>query len=79
MGMRQFVAGLHAAGQYYVPIVDSNIYAPNPENASDAYEPWSRGAELGTFIRDPTTGGESPCVLLYVYEYLLTQPRLLPR
>lgn len=55
-GMRDFVAELHANGQHYVPIVDSNIYAPNPSNESDAYEPWQRGAALGTFIRDPTTG-----------------------
>ncbi|KAK5125415.1 hypothetical protein LTR85_000524 [Meristemomyces frigidus] len=54
--MRAFVAGLHANGQHYVPIVDSNIYAPNPDNASDAYAPFERAAALGTFIRDPTTG-----------------------
>ncbi|KAI7460361.1 putative alpha-glucosidase AgdA [Hortaea werneckii] len=53
--IEDFLAGLHADNQYYVPIVDSNIYAPNPQNASDAYDPYSRGAELGTFIRDPTT------------------------
>jgi alpha-glucosidase len=54
---RAWIESLHANNQYYVPIIDSNIYAPNPTNESDAYEPWSRGAELGTFIRDPTTGG----------------------
>lgn len=49
--MRAFIAGLHANGQHYVPIIDANIYVPNPTNASDAYGPWSRGAELGLFIR----------------------------
>ena len=31
-----FLARLHADGQHYVPIVDSAIYVPNPNNASDA-------------------------------------------
>lgn len=47
---------MHANGQHYVPIVDSNIYAPNPYNASDAYEPWERANAMSAFIRDPTTG-----------------------
>ncbi|KAI9696289.1 MAG: hypothetical protein M1820_008212 [Bogoriella megaspora] len=51
-----FLARLHAAGQHYVPIVDSNIYRPNPANASDAYEPFERGAALGAFIRSPSSG-----------------------
>ncbi|WPG98450.1 Hypothetical protein R9X50_00124000 [Acrodontium crateriforme] len=55
-GMREFIGSLHANGQHYVPIVDSNVYAPNPDNASDAYEPWTRANEQGLFIRDPTTG-----------------------
>ncbi|GAB7358215.1 hypothetical protein MBLNU230_g0367t1 [Neophaeotheca triangularis] len=53
--MQEFLAALKAGGQYYVPIVDSNIYAPNPANASDAYETFQRGAELEAYIRDPTT------------------------
>ncbi|TKA83915.1 hypothetical protein B0A55_00179 [Friedmanniomyces simplex] len=55
-GIQAFIASLHADGQHYVPIVDSNIYVPNPDNASDAYAPFERGAALGTYIRDPTTG-----------------------
>lgn len=51
---QEFLARLHAAGQHYVPIIDSNIYVPNPENASDAYEPFTRGAALGAFIRQPS-------------------------
>nr|POF15174.1 alpha-glucosidase [Quercus suber] len=53
---KTFIENLEANGQHYVPIVDSNIYAPNPDNASDAYAPWTRGAELGLYIRDPSTG-----------------------
>ncbi|KAK4985984.1 hypothetical protein LTR66_008016 [Elasticomyces elasticus] len=53
---QEFLARLHAAGQHYVPIIDSNIYAENPSNASDAYEPFQRGAAMGAFIRNPGTG-----------------------
>lgn len=53
---QEFIGRLHAAGQHYVPIIDSNIYRPNPENASDAYEPFERGASLNAFIRNPDTG-----------------------
>lgn len=52
----KFIESLHANGQYYIPIIDSNIYVPNPDNASDAYAPFERGASLQTYIRDPTTG-----------------------
>lgn len=57
-----FLAKLHAAGQHYVPIVDSNVYIPNPDNSSDAYEPFQRGAAMSAFIRQPSgdffLGGE---------------------
>ena len=48
-----FLKRIHAAGQHYVPIVDSNIYAPNPSNASDSYATYARGAAMGAFIRNP--------------------------
>lgn len=32
----KFLARLHERGQHYVPMVDSAIYIPNPNNASDA-------------------------------------------
>ncbi|CAN9381530.1 unnamed protein product [Alternaria alternata] len=51
-----FIERLHANGQYYVPIIDSNIYVSNPNNASDTYAPFENGAYLETYIRDPTTG-----------------------
>jgi len=49
---QDFLRRLHAAGQHYVPIVDANIYAPNPTNGSDTYAPFTRGAELNAFIRN---------------------------
>lgn len=51
-----FIEQLHANGQHYVPIIDSNIYVSNPDNASDSYPTWERGASLQTYIRDPSTG-----------------------
>jgi alpha-glucosidase len=46
----QFLSQLHANGQHYIPIVDSAIYVPNPENASDAYPPFNRGNESNAFM-----------------------------
>lgn len=31
-----FLDKLHRSGRHYVPIIDSAIYIPNPNNASDA-------------------------------------------
>ncbi|KAK0253659.1 hypothetical protein LTS09_011237 [Friedmanniomyces endolithicus] len=49
---KAFLDRLHANGQYYMPILDPNIYVPNPANASDAYPTYDRGAELQAYIRD---------------------------
>lgn len=43
---------LHANGQYYMPILDPNVYVPNPANASDAYEVYDRGAAVNAYIRN---------------------------
>ena len=48
----EFLDRLHANGQYYLPILDPNIHVPNPGNASDAYTPYNRGAELEAYIRN---------------------------
>ena len=32
-----FLSNLHAGGRHYIPIIDSAIYVPNPNNASDKY------------------------------------------
>jgi len=50
---QQFLSRLHANGQHYIPIVDSAIYRPNPENASDAYDTYTRGADLDVYMRNP--------------------------
>ena len=49
----EFLNRLHANKQHYVPIVDAAIYAPNPENASDAYPPYDRGLEANAFLMNP--------------------------
>lgn len=48
----RFLGKLHANHQHYVPIVDSAIYAPNPENASDAYPTFDRGVQADAFMYD---------------------------
>src|ERR1051326_7466604 len=50
---QKFPAELHANGQHYVPIIDSAIYVPNPQNASDAYETFNRGNDSGVFMLNP--------------------------
>lgn len=30
-----FLSRLHASGRHYIPIIDSAIYVPNPNNGSD--------------------------------------------
>jgi alpha-glucosidase len=49
----EFIARLHANNQRYVPIVDSAIYAPNPDDPRDAYPPYDRGIEAGAFVLNP--------------------------
>lgn len=47
-----FLDRLHANGQYYMPILDPNVYIPNPSNASDAYEVYNRGAAVNAYLRN---------------------------
>ncbi|PWY87204.1 extracellular alpha-glucosidase aglu [Aspergillus sclerotioniger CBS 115572] len=49
----EFLSDLHDSGRYYVPIVDSALYIPNPENASDAYPTYDRGAADDVFLKNP--------------------------
>lgn len=48
-----FLQRLHDNGQHYIPIVDSAIYAPNPENASDAYETFDNGMKVNAYLLNP--------------------------
>ena len=49
----KFLNSLHASGRHYVHIVDSAIYDPNPKNASDAYDTYTRGHEANAFLLNP--------------------------
>jgi len=49
----KFLSQLHANGQHYIPIVDSAIYVPNPQNQSDAYPIFNRGNETNSFMLNP--------------------------
>jgi alpha-glucosidase len=57
-GMHDFVDFLHSRDQHYVAIQDSNVYFPDPSNATDvaSYPQFKRGADVNAFIRDPSTG-----------------------
>lgn len=48
-----FLQRLHSRGQHYVPIIDSAIYVPNPDNASDAYPVFNDGNETNSFLLNP--------------------------
>ncbi|KAK5109944.1 hypothetical protein LTR62_006433 [Meristemomyces frigidus] len=50
---QDFLARLKAAGQHYIPIVDSAIYIPNPNNASDNYSIYTDGNDHGVFLNNP--------------------------
>ncbi|KAL5356599.1 glycosyl hydrolases family 31-domain-containing protein [Aspergillus floccosus] len=50
---KTFLDKLHQSGRHYVPILDTGIYVPNPDNASDAYEPYTRGNELDVWLKNP--------------------------
>lgn len=49
----QFLSKLHENHQHYVPIVDSAIYAPNPNDPGDAYATYQRGLDADTFVLNP--------------------------
>jgi len=50
---KDFFDWLHSNDQHFVPIVDAAIYIPNPDNASDAYDTYTRGNETGSFLTNP--------------------------
>ncbi|KAH8428331.1 glycoside hydrolase family 31 protein [Aspergillus melleus] len=49
----KFLSKLHDGGRRWVPIVDAALYIPNPENASDAYETYTRGDADDVFLKNP--------------------------
>ena len=55
---QQFLAGLHEGGRHYIPIVDSAIYIPNPDNSSDDYATYHRGHDADAFMLEYENGPE---------------------
>nr|CDP23003.1 Putative Glycoside Hydrolase Family 31 [Podospora anserina S mat+] len=49
----EFMNRLHKNHQHWVPIVDSAIYAPNPEDEEDRYPTYERGLEADAFVKNP--------------------------
>jgi alpha-glucosidase len=52
-GAAEFFGWLHENNQHFVPIVDAAIYIPNPTNASDAYDTYTRGNDSSVFLTNP--------------------------
>ncbi|KAL3464154.1 glycosyl hydrolases family 31-domain-containing protein [Aspergillus heterothallicus] len=50
---KPFLEQLHAGGRHFVPIVDAALYIPNPEDASDVYDTYTRGAAHDLYIKNP--------------------------
>ncbi|KAL8650856.1 MAG: hypothetical protein Q9210_003582 [Variospora velana] len=48
-----FLSNLHASGRHWIPIIDSAIYVPDPENASDAYATFNNGNDTNSFLTNP--------------------------
>ena len=48
-----FFKKLHDGGRHFIPIIDSAIYIPNPQNASDNYSTFDRGEAVGAFLTNP--------------------------
>ncbi|CAI6341903.1 unnamed protein product [Periconia digitata] len=48
---REFLAKLHADGQYWMPILDPNVYVPDPTNGTDSFPTYDRGNELELYMR----------------------------
>ncbi|KAJ7209873.1 glycosyl hydrolases family 31-domain-containing protein [Mycena haematopus] len=49
--MREFIRDLRANNQHFIPIVDAAI--GKETNSTDIYDPYSKGAELDVFIKNP--------------------------
>lgn len=49
----RFLDGIHANEQHWIPIIDSAIYIPNPQNESDAYSTFDRGNATDSFMLNP--------------------------
>lgn len=49
----KFLDRLHASGRHYIPIIDAAIYVPNPDNESDAYQPFTTGNESQVWLLNP--------------------------
>jgi alpha-glucosidase len=50
---QRFLSQIHDNHQHYIPIVDSAIYIPNPDNETDAYPTYNRGNDSGVFLNNP--------------------------
>ncbi|KAH3916689.1 alpha-glucosidase [Parastagonospora nodorum] len=47
----EFIARLHANGQYWMPILDPSVYVPAPGNVTDSNPTYDRGKALDLYIK----------------------------
>ena len=52
---QQFLAKLHANGQYWLPILDPHVYVPNG-NSTDLYQPYDQGNSMGAYLQNGNLG-----------------------
>lgn len=50
---QQFLARLHANGQYWLPILNPHVYVPN---ASESYAPYAAGDSAGAYVQNGDLG-----------------------
>ncbi|KAH4392436.1 alpha-glucosidase [Parastagonospora nodorum] len=48
---KEFIARLHANGQYWMPILDPNVYVPAPGKGTDSNPTYDRGKALDLYIK----------------------------
>ncbi|KAJ6533997.1 glycoside hydrolase family 31 protein [Mycena vulgaris] len=49
--MREFIRELASNNQHYIPILDAAV--AHVTNSTDVYDPYTKGHELGTFVKNP--------------------------
>jgi alpha-glucosidase len=56
---KAFLDRLHANGQYYFPILDPNVYVPDPGNSTGSCDVYERGLEQNAYLNN---GEEGPYI-----------------
>lgn len=49
----KFISKIHGENRHYIPIIDSAIYFPDPNDDNDVYPTYDRGAKQDAFMLNP--------------------------